>query len=173
NPVGGFDTRFTLPKTPNLGYAEIAFEAQGSLRGSFGHAIQIEEFRRPEFEVSAQASQGPFVVGGAGDVTVNAKYFAGGPLPGAQVAWEVDSHQTVFTPPNRDDFVFGSWVPWWGYHGLADVGGYLPTKSWSLAGTTDAAGAHVLHLDFVSVNPAMPMAVTANARVGDVNRQTG
>ena len=21
-------------------------------------------------------------------------------LPGAQVAWEVDSHQTVFTPPN-------------------------------------------------------------------------
>ena len=25
NPVGGFDTKFTLPKTPNLGYANVQF----------------------------------------------------------------------------------------------------------------------------------------------------
>ena len=29
----------------------------------------------------------------------------------------------------------------------------------SLAGKTDATGAHVLHIDFLSVNPAMPMSV--------------
>jgi uncharacterized protein YfaS (alpha-2-macroglobulin family) len=176
NPVGGFDTRFTLPKTPNLGYTEITFEAQGSLRGSYAHAIQVEEFRRPEFEVSAQASQGPFLVGAAGDVTVNAKYFAGGPLSGAKVTWSVTAAQTSFTPPNRDDYVFGEWTPWWGIREPFDADGGLargfqPPRSWALAATTDATGAHTLHMDFLSVKPALPMAVTASASVTDVNRQ--
>src|SRR5262249_33723727 len=43
---------------------------------------------------------------------------------------------------------------------------------WDLAAKTDASGAHVLHLDFLSVKPAVPMAITANASVTDVNRQT-
>jgi len=182
--VGGWDTRFTLPKTPNLGYANISLSAQGNTvwdgQGEYSHSIRVEEFRRPEFEVSAQASQGPFLVGGGGDVTVNAKYFSGGPLPGAPVQWFVTSSQTSFTPPNRDDFIFGSWEPWWGYHSyggddLGDFGGgrgYKPPRTWNLASKTDATGAHTLHLDFLSVNPAMPVSVTTNASVTDVNRQT-
>src|SRR5262249_55018688 len=107
--VGGFDTKVKLPTTPNLGYADIAFETTGRMKGSYSHSIQVEEFRRPEFEVNAQASQGPFLVGSSGDVTVNAKYFAGGPLAGAPVAWSVSASQTSFTPPNRDDYIFGAW----------------------------------------------------------------
>ncbi|MBV8758576.1 MAG: Ig-like domain-containing protein, partial [Deltaproteobacteria bacterium] len=173
--VGGFDTKFTLPKTPNLGYAQIAFKTDAG--DTYGHSFQIEEFRRPEFEVSAAASQGPFVVGTSGDVTVNAKYYAGGPLPGAPVNWYVTASETSFTPPNRDEYVFGSWEPWWGYHAWDEeeggrIGRYKAPKSWSLQGKTDATGAHVLHMDFLSLNPAMPMAVTANASVTDVNRQT-
>ncbi|HEY5928058.1 MAG TPA: Ig-like domain-containing protein [Kofleriaceae bacterium] len=175
NQVGGFDTKFTLPKTPNLGYAYVQFETQGRRKENYTHGFQIEEFRRPEFEVSAQASQGPFLVGSGGDVTVNAKYFAGGPLPGAPVNWYINATQTSYTPPNRDEFVFGQWVPWWGYHRFYDDGSdqpYRNQKTWSLQGTTDATGAHVMHMDFLSLNPAMPMAVSANASVTDVNRQT-
>ena len=179
NPVGGFDTKFTLPKTPNLGYATIAFETQGSVKGYYGHNFQIEEFRRPEFEVSAQASQGPFLVGGGGDVTVTAKYFAGGPLAGTAASWYVTASQTSFTPPNRDDFIFGTWEPWWGYRGGYDDDeggmygrGSKPPRTWNLEGKTDATGAHTLHLDFLSANPAVPMSVTTNASVTDVNRQT-
>ncbi|MBA3821217.1 MAG: hypothetical protein H0X17_20200, partial [Deltaproteobacteria bacterium] len=174
--VGGFDTKFTLPPSkaaPNLGYAHVAIEAQGRLEGSHHHSFQVEEFRRPEFEVTAQASQGPFLVGGAGDVTVNAKYFAGGPLAAAPVNWNVSASQTTYTPPNRDDYVFGAWKPWWGYHrwdGGGDQGG--TSRSWSLAAKTDATGAHTMHLDFLSAKPAMPMAVTTHASVTDVNRQT-
>jgi uncharacterized protein YfaS (alpha-2-macroglobulin family) len=178
NAVGGFDTKFTLPKTPNLGSAYVSFESQGRMKGSYGHSFEIEEFRRPEFEVSTQASQGPFLVGGAGDVTVNAKYFAGGPLPGAPVNWYVTASRTSFTPPNRDEFTFGEWVPWWvsyrggrGYYDHGD-GGYKPPKTWNLTSKTDGTGAHVLHFDFLSVNPAVPMSVTASASVTDVNRQT-
>ena len=169
NPVGGFDTKFTLPKTPNLGYANVAFETRGY--GGYGHSFRIEEFRRPEFEVGASASQGPFLVGGAGDVTVSAKYYAGGPLGGAPANWHVTASRTSFTPPNRDEYIFGAWEPWWGYRGESGYG-YQPPKSWSLEGKTDATGAHVLHLDFLSANPALPMSVQANASVTDVNRQT-
>jgi alpha-2-macroglobulin len=173
NQVGGFDTKFTLPKTPNLGYAYVQIETQGRRKESYTHGFQIEEFRRPEFEVSAQASQGPFLVGAGGDVTVNAKYYAGGPLPGAPVNWYINATQTSYTPPNRDEYVFGQWEPWWGYRAFYDEDRpYRASKDWSLAGTTDATGAHVLHMDFLSLNPAMPMAVAANASVTDVNRQT-
>jgi hypothetical protein len=173
NAVGGFDTRFMLPKTPNLGYAYVYFETQGRRRETYSHGFQIEEFRRPEFEVSTAASQGPFMVGGSGDVTVSAKYYAGGPLPGAPVNWFVTASRTSYTPPNRDDYVFGEWEPWWGYRSWYDEDRpYREPKTWSLQGTTDATGAHVLHMDYLSLKPALPMSVTANASVTDVNRQT-
>lgn len=172
--LGSFDTKFTLPKTPNLGSASIEFSAQGRMSGSYWHTFQIEEFRRPEFEVSAEASQGPHLVGGGADVTVNAKYFAGGPLPGAEVNWFVTAERTTFTPPNRDDFVFGEWKPWWGWHGWYEGGRgeSAGSRTWNHQGKTDAIGAHTLHFDFRSIKPAMPMSVTANASVSDVNRQT-
>ncbi|HEU0036765.1 MAG TPA: DUF6049 family protein [Kofleriaceae bacterium] len=189
--IGGFDLKFTLPKTPNLGYAWIDFEAHGKDAWSttppgyqFRHDFQVQEFRRPEFEVTAQASQGPFVIGTSADVTVSAKYYAGGPLPGAPVNWNVNASQTSFTPPNRDDYVFGNWQPWWGYYdayadddapttrGSRGARRAASAKPWNLVSKTDATGAHVLHLDFLSVNPAMPYTVSANAAVTDVNRQT-
>ncbi|HWO18581.1 MAG TPA: DUF6049 family protein, partial [Kofleriaceae bacterium] len=187
NAAGGFDAKIVLPKTPNLGHARIDFVAAGAAAWEgreHQHVIQIEEFRRPEFEVTAQASQGPFLVGGGGDVTVSAKYYAGGPLPGAPVAWSVTASRTSYTPPNRDDYTFGEWEPWWGYHGFAAAAtddldeatlpyghvGRAPA-TWSLAGKTDATGAHTMHLDFLSVKPAVPMSVAASASVVDVNRQ--
>ncbi len=172
--VGGFDTRFVLPKTPNLGYAYVSLEAKGRMTGTYSHGFQIQEFRRPEFQVKAEQSQGPFLIGGGGDVTVNASYFAGGPLGGAPVNWYVTASPTSFTPPNRDDYTFGTWSPWWGAmsDGDDEGEGYKPPKTWNLAGKTDASGAHILHFDFLSANPAVPMSVSANASVTDVNRQT-
>ncbi len=172
NAAGAWNAKFTLPKTPNLGYATVELQARGYGGPGSGHShtIRIEEFRRPEFEVSAQASQGPFLVGGGGDVTVSAKYYSGGPLPGAPVSWYVTSSRTSFTPPGRDDYIFGSWVPWWGYDDGASE--YHAPKTWSHTGKTDAIGANTLHLDFLSVKPATPMSVVANASVTDVNRQT-
>ena len=189
--LGGFDAKFTLPKTPNLGQARIEFtvSAGPSTRyQTFAHYIRVEEFRRPEFEVTARPSDGPFLVGGGGDVTVAAKYFTGAALPGAQVTWAVNASSTSYTPPNRDDYSFGTWVPWWGGRGYdEDYGGYDDDDSyygnrygsgnrgrsnWSLEGKTDAVGEHTLHLDFLSANPAVPMSVSMSASVTDVNRQT-
>nr|MBA3542570.1 hypothetical protein [Deltaproteobacteria bacterium] len=183
--VGGFDARFTLPKTPNLGFTRVELSIAGE--SSYTHLQRVEEFRTPEFEVSAQASQGPFLVGAGGDVTVNAKYYAGGALAGAPVTWSVSATPTSFTPPNRDDYVFGNWQPWWGGGGRGDYEDYeydegpryrsgrggkrAERTSWNFAGKTDAIGVHTLHLDFLSMKPAMPMSVQTTASVTDVNRQ--
>ncbi|HWO25514.1 MAG TPA: Ig-like domain-containing protein, partial [Kofleriaceae bacterium] len=187
--VGGFDLKLALPKTPNLGTAHVMLEAQGRVGPGnlHHHTFQIEEFRRPEFEVSAQASQGPFLVGGGGDVTVSAKYYTGAPLPGADVTWLITASQTSFTPPNRDGYVFGAWRPWWGAPNRAprvaargkrrvvddDGGGGsgAARSQWSHVAKTDGAGEHTVHFDFLSVKPALPMSVTATASVVDVNRQ--
>ena len=107
--LGGFDFVVTTPKNANLGDAEVSLEIPS--HGSGTHTFEIQEFRRPEFEVSASAGEGPNLVGGHATATVDAKYYAGGGLPGAGVVWNVTRVPGFFTPPNREDFVFGG-NPW-------------------------------------------------------------
>ncbi len=170
NPFGGFHTELKLPATPNLGYAALHLTASGSMAGEHSHNFQIQEFRTPEFEVTTSTEGGPFLVGGGTDVTVKAAYYAGGGLANAPVNWFVNTSPGSFTPPNRDQYTFGMWTPWWRYHRgfVREESG----KSISFTGTTSAAGTHVLHLDFMSAKPPRAMNVAASASVTDVNRQT-
>jgi uncharacterized protein YfaS (alpha-2-macroglobulin family) len=171
NALGGFDTSFKLPPTMNLGYATLSLEAVGGNAAvgnrQFNHNFQVQEFRRPEFEVNAKVSEGPLFVGEHATATVTASYYAGGGLPNAEVHWRVTSRQTQYTPPNRGDFIFGTWVPWWISRG---EGGQ--ENSQEFTSRTDAAGKHNLRIDFDSVTPARPSSVVAQASVTDVNRQT-
>jgi uncharacterized protein YfaS (alpha-2-macroglobulin family) len=171
NALGGFDTVLKLPKTMNLGSANLQLEAQGwstaDYSRQFTHSFQVQEFRRPEFEVTAVASEGPHFVKGTAEASVTATYYAGGGLPNAEITWRVTSTPGQFTPPNRGDFTFGKWIPWW----IASSGPN-ETRTEVFAGRTDAAGKHRLHIDFDSANPPRPSNVTARASVTDVNRQT-
>ncbi|MDT4968148.1 MAG: alpha-2-macroglobulin [Acidobacteriota bacterium] len=168
NALGGFDTKFKLPATINLGYAYVELSAPEATiaGGSTQHNIQIQEFRRPEFEVNAQASEGPYFVKGHAETSVTASYYAGGGLPNAEVNWRVTSTPTNFTPPNRGDFTFGEWIPWW-----RAWNGETQSHTETFKGTTDAAGKHRLRIDFDSVKPARASNVNAQASVTDVNRQ--
>jgi uncharacterized protein YfaS (alpha-2-macroglobulin family) len=175
---GSFDTRFKLPTTPNLGTATVEIHAQGTqLPGNarYTHGFEIREFRRPEYEVSASAGEGPHLLGGSADVTVKAGYFAGGPLPQAPVKWSLVSSRASFVPPGREDYEFGDIPSWYGGYedaGEGDGSGYFKAeKSWSADGITDSNGTHSLRLDLPSARPALPMTVSVEAEVRDVNRQ--
>jgi alpha-2-macroglobulin len=174
NALGGFDTKFKLPGTMNLGTAYVQFQSEGGA-GAAGnrqhaHPVEVQEFRRPEFEVSAKADEGPHFVGGHAQATVQASYYAGGGLPDSEVNWQVTATQTSFTPPNRGDYTFGRWTPWWDYSGAYGVASNNNTQTFR--GRTDAAGKHTLRIDFDGVNPPQPTSVSAQASVVDVNRQT-
>jgi len=173
NAFGGFDFAYKLPPNMNLGTGQIKFKTDSTWKPSddegWFHNFEVQEFRRPEFEVTAKLeSEGPLFVGDHADVSVAANYFAGGGLQNAEVKWEVRSRPTNFTPPNRDDYTFGKWTPWWGnFSDRSD-----DNNEDELAGRTDSSGKHRLRIDFDSVKPARASTVTAEASVQDVNRQT-
>ncbi len=176
NAFGAFDFKFTLPDNANLGYSRIDLSTSTSESGgSFAHSFQIQEFRRPEFEVSTKVdSEAPHFVGGQADLSVEAKYYAGGGLANAETNWTVVATPTNYTPPNRGDFTFGTWVPWWRIYDYGDYGGrpYGGGITQTFKGVTDASGKHLLKIDFESVKPPRPYSVQASASVQDVNRQT-
>ena len=171
NAFGAFDFKFKLPDNANLGYSRIDISTNSSLSGStYQHNFQIQEFRRPEFEVKAKnETEAPYLVGTSANVAVTANYFAGGGLANADVNWTVRATPTNYTPPNRGDFIFGKWIPWW-YFG--DYNDYANQTVQNFKGITDASGKHVLKIDFESVKPPRPYSVTASGAVQDVNRQT-
>jgi len=175
----GFDLAFKIPDNGNLGYGRISLRCGGE---SHSHDYRIEEFRRPEFEVSMATGEGPHAVGKHAIATVSAKYFAGGGLPNAETTWTVSGSDAQYSPPNRSDYSFGrAGGFWYGYfrRGRSSYGyGYgmpygrspAPTSE-TLKGATGPDGAHRVRVDFDGVTPAFPRMLSLDARIQDVNRQ--
>jgi alpha-2-macroglobulin len=200
NALGGFNLSVDIPEESNTGFAFVEIQLAGAETATnpapfvaTSHGFQIQDFRTPDFEVTARTeSAGPYYVGEPATVAAEAEYFAGGPLPDAEVNWLVSTSQTSYTPPNRDDFNFGIWTPWWFDGGFAgdvffdecfDCFGTQPSFR-EFSGRTDGAGVHYLQIDFETTQPAQgdsqddgqepvdqPTSVTAEATVFDVNRQ--
>jgi alpha-2-macroglobulin len=183
--LGGFDLSFKLPDAMNLGPARIQLVSdRGGDGSSFTAGFQVQEFRRPEFEVSARAEEGPHFVGTRANIAVEAKYYAGGGLANAETTWNVSSSPGFFTPPNRSEWTFGYQPSWWDSYGSPGRGRSRPARrgrpspvektehrSESYKATTDSSGKHVLRIDFQAVNPPRATSVVAQATVMDVNRQ--
>ena len=160
-----------MPEGANLGWSSIVFERGGSSGGGWHqHWFQVQEFRRPEFEVEARLeSAGPHLVDEPAVAAVDATYFSGGPLPDAEVTWTVTTRQSSYSPPNWNGFTFGVWRPWW-YYGHFDEPWTEPQRK-TFTGRTDSSGSHYLRMDFEGDGDHLPTTVTAEARVLDVNRQ--
>ncbi len=191
NALGGFNLSLEIPAGANLGGAYVEFQLTGlpaTANGTWTHQFQIQEFRRPEFEVQARPeSEAPYFAARSATVAVDATYYAGGPLPDADVDWLVTTSQTTYRPPNWDAFAFGVWQPWWYGFGPVDAsfGGAFdapicfdcpgtPATYEQFSGRTDDNGSHYLQIDFDagSDDPVdLPTTVTAEATVYDVNRQ--
>lgn len=170
NAFGAFDLKLSLPQNINLGYQRLELKTESALKNNeFTHNFQVQEFRRPEFEITATVENAaPFYVGDSAQIKTEAKYYGGGFLSNAAAEWSITAEPTVYTPPNRADFTFGKFIPWWRY-APDDCDA---TTSQKFSGTTDADGAHRIWLDFTAANPAQPYTVKAEASVRDINRQT-
>ncbi len=173
---GGFDLAFDLDERSNLGWAGIEFQLPGSFEGRWNyHSFEIQEFRRPEFEVATRlTTAGPFFVDEAATVAVDANYFAGGPLPNAKVNWTVTTRRGFYSPPNWSTFTFGLSRLEWDYNQNYEFD-YLPMDTEvvreTFNGTTNTAGSHFLRMDFAGNSEELPTMVSAQAAVTDVNRQ--
>ncbi len=164
--LGGFDFEAKFADNVNLGAANVQMKRDDDAYIG-NHAFQIQEFRRPEFEVSASVNDGVHLIGESQRATVKAAYYAGGALTGAPVRWRVVGSNASFTPPGRDQFTFGIWEPWWrSYWGGS---GNLTTTV--VKGTTDSRGTHSIAIDPKSMKPNRATSIEAEASITDVNRQ--
>ena len=164
NAWGGFSLTLPLPSSMNLGWASLQLTAPDTSEVT-RHQFSVEEFRRPEFRVTAAASQAPHFAGGTATVTARAEYFTGGGLADAPVEWIVQAEPADYRPPHRDGFHFGRPYRWRRWEGdEADATRELTTR-------TDGQGRARLALDFTGADLPLARSVMVGATVADVNRQ--
>ncbi|MBI4748402.1 MAG: hypothetical protein HY774_07915 [Acidobacteria bacterium] len=169
NVFGGFDGSIVIPTNAELGQASIHFTLKGSITAkldnlTYRHPFDIQQFRRPEYELKVTTSDGPHVIGTSALATVFAGYFAGGPLKKAETQWNCMVSDGKYEPPNWDGFSFGhQGHNRWRFPGIR-IGQ-------SCTGTTDAEGHHCIQFDFDEVTQPAPVVVNVEASVTDVNRQ--
>ncbi len=168
--AGTLDFVVTLPKDTNLGHHRLTLNGTG-LPGGY-HSLQVQEFRRPEFEVTTEVvSDKPHLLQGSAVVKASAVYLSGGNLGGSEVHWQVTTSASSYTPPGRTDYTFGFWTPWW------DLGPWWNPRTGDDSGyhnfeaQSDGEGQHSLEIGFIKAWPPRPHTVTATASVADVNRQ--
>jgi len=178
--LGGFDFAVELPPTMNLGSASVQVSLAGTSDMTY-HELRVEEFRRPEYEVKLDVSEGPYLLGGDALATATASYLAGGGLPDAPIAWRVTARDGSFRPPHWDEWSFGPFVPWWtpwsDDYGFRSFKGGMPMRlsgherTFMHEARTDARGQHALRLEFTELHPPRATSVEIESTVTDVNRQ--
>ncbi len=165
-PHGALDLRFRVPTDANSGLGEVRFllndcdecaqrndyfrqDAHRRWTGSEYSDDQvetvhfrIEEFRKPEVDLSLLVDEGHHLLRNPVRLTTRAQYFGGGDLAGASVTWKASGRPARYTPPGWHRFAFGNVVPWW--MKAASVHAEVPTRT--LSAETDAQGRHRLLL---------------------------
>ncbi|MBK8181071.1 MAG: hypothetical protein IPK67_19770 [Planctomycetes bacterium] len=164
--LGGFGFDLPLPEATALGRVAISLWVPGEEDFTASHTLQVEAFRKPEFEAAISAS----------DLTLparlpvfslDARTYAGGALQAATVAWEVHTRAARFVPPGRSDYSFGTWAPWWEY----TPPGERTSDSALLTATTDAEGRHRVGVRLPQQGVRQPMSLVASATVTDLSGQ--
>jgi alpha-2-macroglobulin len=171
NAFSAVEIDLEFPPETNLGNHQLVLNSSGLTTGY--HSLNVQEFRRPEFEVSTKViSDEPHLLLGSATIEATASYFAGGGLAGSDVNWSVSTSASSFTPPGRGTYTFGQWIPWWDLGCWWD-GSRVPSGGnyYDFQGRADGQGTHQLGMDFVEMYPPRPTSVSATATVADVNRQ--
>jgi uncharacterized protein YfaS (alpha-2-macroglobulin family) len=94
SPMGTADGQLALSPAAGLGYYYIS--VQLTKQNAYGVGFQVAEYRKPEYEVSAQTDKPEYIQGEQVSVTVQSSYFSGGPLKNAKVSWVLLSSDNYF-----------------------------------------------------------------------------
>lgn len=110
---GGIQGEFTLPPDAALGAWVVGIHPYRHHRdGSL--AIRVEEYKKPEFEVTVDPPSEPVVLGGTLTAAVKATYYFGAPVAKGTVKYKVlrHEHDQRWFPAMPWDWLYGSGY-WW------------------------------------------------------------
>jgi uncharacterized protein YfaS (alpha-2-macroglobulin family) len=161
-PVDTFGAAFTsvkLPADAALGDYTITVNSEDSdASGSF----EVQEYRKPEFEVSVGTPQKFYLQGTTARVTVRARYYFGQPVAHGRV--------TLVT------YSSGYWSPWKYIRSDEEEGesgepGYYGDEEGQVEAELDANGEAVIDLDVPESERAADLTLRLEARVTDATER--
>lgn len=98
---GSFDGEYLLDKEATLGSYTINVMKPDSQNVFSSVSFNVAEYRKPEFLIDVTASPENVLNGSSFDITLNADYYSGGSVGGADVDWKLFSSPFAFTPPSE------------------------------------------------------------------------
>lgn len=107
---GGFDGTYELPSDAALGTYRLVIADLG------GGTFRVEEYKKPEFEVTVEAPTTPVMLGEKVPATIKASYYFGGPVTQGTVKYKVTRTEAVERPfpVGRWDWLYGAGYWWFG-----------------------------------------------------------
>ncbi len=106
---GAVQAHFPVPATAALGNYTIRIQS-GDAQGTGG--FEVQEYRKPEFEVIVTPATRFVVQGREAMVSVQARYYFGQPVANGQLRWVVNQ-QPYYSPFRWDDDVEGGESNYW------------------------------------------------------------
>ncbi|TWU00003.1 MG2 domain protein [Botrimarina colliarenosi] len=107
---GGVVGAYVTSDASSLGVYRI------DLVGFGGGSFRVEEYRKPEFEVTVDAPEEPTRLGEAFEAVIHADYYAGTPVRGGSVKYKVvrTKQSEQWLPPMPWDWLYGRGYGWLG-----------------------------------------------------------
>lgn len=180
NQRESIDFSFLIPQDANSGYGQICLLAPVNWGSpTYGPdlactEINIQEFRRPEFELALTSDGGNHFLGMPIPLELQAKYYGGGPLASSEVTWEISGNLTQYAPPGWDEYAFGGVsVDPWTYYEFERLGyGEEIGSRAFLKGTSTVQGTHGIEATMSASGSPVTHMLSVNATVQDVTQQT-
>ncbi|MGL4854917.1 MAG: MG2 domain-containing protein, partial [Lentisphaeria bacterium] len=124
NNFGSFHGKFLLPNYAPLGTYYI-FIGKNSVAN-----FRVEEYKKPEYEVTINSDKKSVILGDSFDVKVNAIYYFGQPVTNADVTIKVMRYQNtqLWYPITRWDWLFGYGFCYNGNNFIAPANRYSPPE---------------------------------------------
>lgn len=132
---GGIEYSYDLPEDAKLGSYSVQLRKGGDWFGN--HRFRVEEYKKPEYEVSVDAPKEPVSLGDTFKATIKASYYHGAPVANAKVKVKVlrHRHNDLWFPYGPWNWLYGGgygWLdverPW--YPGWSRWGCFSPRPFW-------------------------------------------
>ncbi len=125
---GGIEGDYKLPADATLGVYGMTVKQPGTENQLGGGSFRVEEYKKPEFEVTVDAPAGPVMLGEKITATIKAKYYFGSPVVNAKVKYTIrrTNYEERWYPIRPWDWLYGPGYWWFG----CDYNWYPGWRSW-------------------------------------------
>jgi uncharacterized protein YfaS (alpha-2-macroglobulin family) len=112
---GGIEGEYAIPADATLGVYTLDVPGIGFQQG--GNTFRVEEYKKPEFEVTVDAPEKPVMLGEKITATIKAKYYFGSPVTKAKVKYKINrsNYDERWYPVGPWDWLYGRGYWWFAY----------------------------------------------------------